>query len=31
VNLVGELEDRLAALEAALKQRSTTDEPLALG
>jgi len=28
---VGELEDRLAVLEAALKQRSAGDEPLALG
>lgn len=28
---VGELEDRLAVLESALKQRSTTDEPVALG
>jgi hypothetical protein len=28
---VGELEDRLAVLEAALKQRSAADEPIALG
>jgi hypothetical protein len=28
---VGELEDRLAVLEAALKQRSATDDPVALG
>ncbi len=28
---VGELEDRLAVLEAALKQRSPADEPLGLG
>jgi hypothetical protein len=28
---VGELEDRMAILEAALKQRSAADEPLALG
>lgn len=28
---VGELEDRLAVLEAALKQRSASDEPMALG
>jgi hypothetical protein len=28
---VGELEDRLAVLEAALKQRSPADDPLALG
>ena len=28
---VGELEDRLALLEAAVKQRSAGDEPLALG
>jgi hypothetical protein len=28
---VGELEDRLAVLESALKQRSPTDEPQALG
>jgi hypothetical protein len=28
---VGELEDRLAVLEAAVKQRSTADEPVALG
>jgi hypothetical protein len=28
---VGELEDRLAVLEGALKQRSATDEPVALG
>jgi hypothetical protein len=28
---VGELEDRLAVLEAALKQRSVADDPVALG
>jgi hypothetical protein len=28
---VGELEDRMTLLEAALKQRSAADEPLALG
>ena len=28
---VGELEDRLTVLEAALKQRSPADEPLGLG
>lgn len=28
---VGELEDRMAVLEAALKQRSAAEEPLALG